>query len=295
MFHILQNERTVCDVQVRRYGIMDIIYWNDLVTRAEPFPNGAALSIGGFDGPHRGHALIFASVLAVARQYGIPAGLITFVRSPRSLKAGKSYAGDVSTLEMRLRKFAEQGFSFTVLIDFSVDFAKMTGTVFFDILMKTICIKYLAVGSDFTCGYRHDTGVRELQLLAQEKGFCFDSIEQLNSAQHERISSSAIRKAVEHADFTLAENLLGYPFFLDVATIVQQESGAVYSISRAAIGQILPMNGLYSARAYIQTGDCFSVQVKIMETVIEISIVAGSACPRTAGTSIHKLEFIQKE
>ena len=98
MFHILQNERTVCDVQVRWYGIMDIIYWNDLVTRTEPFPNGAALSIGGFDGPHRGHALIFASVLAAARQYGIPAGLITFVRSPRSLKAGKSYAGDVSTL-----------------------------------------------------------------------------------------------------------------------------------------------------------------------------------------------------
>ena len=274
---------------------MEIIYWDDLIKKDNLYPQGSAVSIGGFDGPHRGHALIFASVLTAARRYGIPAGLITFFRSPRSLKAGTAYAGDVSTLEMRLRKFAEQGFSFTVLIDFSADFAKMKGTVFFDILMKTICIKYLAVGSDFTCGYRHDTGVGELQLLAQEKGFCFDSIEQLNSAQHERVSSSAIRQAVEQADFTLAEDLLGYPFFLDVAAVIQQGAGTVCSISKAAIKQILPMNGRYSARAYLQTGRCFSVQVNILETVIEVSADDIAAFPLTAETSIHKLEFIQKE
>ena len=274
---------------------MDILYWDDLIKEENIYPQGSAISIGGFDGPHRGHECILSAVLQAAQRNGIPAGIITFFRSPRSVKAGNAYAGDVSTLEMRLQKFAEQGFSFTVLIDFSADFARMKGTVFFDILIKTICIKYLAVGSDFTCGYRHDTGVGDLQRLARERGFCFDSIEQLYSAQQERISSSAIRQAVEQADFTLAKDLLGYPFFLDVAKIVQRRENDVLSIEKSAVTQILPQSGQYSACAYLQTGAIIPVRAKVTETSIEVSENIVASAPFAAGTLIRKLEFIRKE
>ena len=274
---------------------MKIIYWDDLIKEENLYPHGSAVSIGGFDGPHRGHERILSAVLAAARQNGIPAGIITFFRSPRSVKAGSAYTGDVSTLEMRLQKFAEQGFSFTVLIDFSADFARIKGTVFFDILIKTICIKYLAVGSDFTCGYRHDTGVEDLQRLARERGFCFDSIEQLYSARHERISSSAIRQAVEQADFTLAKDLLGYPFFLDVAKIVQRRETAVWSIEKSAVTQILAQSGQYSACAYLQSGAVIPVRVKITDTLLEVSEKTAAPVPFAAETLIHKLEFIRKE
>ena len=274
---------------------MKIIYWDDLIKEENISPQGSAISIGGFDGPHRGHERILSAVLAAAQHKGIPAGIITFFRSPRSVKIGNAYTGDVSTLEMRLQKFAEQGFSFTVLIDFSADFAKMKGTVFFDILIKTICIKYLAVGSDFTCGYRHDTGVGDLQRLARERGFCFDSIEQLYSARHERISSSAIRQAVEQADFTLAKDLLGYPFFLDVSKIVRRREGSVWSIEKSAVTQILPQNGQYSACAYLQTGVIIPVQVKVTDALLEVSEETAAPVPSAAGTLIRKLEFIRKE
>ena len=274
---------------------MKIIYWDDLIKEENLYPHGSAVSIGGFDGPHRGHERIFHAVLQAASRYGVPAGLITFRRSPRFQKAGTAYSGDVSTLEMRLRKFESYGFVFTVLIDFSEDFAKMRGTVFFDILMKTIRIKYLAVGSDFTCGYRHDTGLETLRLLASTKGFCFDSIEQLYSARHERISSSAIRQAVEQADFTLAKDLLGYPFFLDVAKIVQRRETAVWSIEKSAVTQILPQSGRYSACAYLQTGVIIPVQVKITDTLLEVSEDTAAQVPSAAGTLIRKLEFIRKE
>ena len=274
---------------------MDILYWDDLIKEENIYPQGSAISIGGFDGPHRGHECILSAVLKAARKDGIPAGIITFFRSPRSVKAGNAYAGDVSTLEMRLQKFAEQGFSFTVLIDFSTDFARIKGAVFFDILIKTICIKYLAVGSDFTCGYRHDTGVGDLQRLARERGFCFDSIEQLYSARHERISSSAIRQAVEQADFTLAKDLLGYPFFLDVEKIVQRRESGVWSIEKSAITQILPQNGWYSACAYLQPGAIIPVQVKVTDTLLEVSEDTAAPGPSAAETLIRKLEFIRKE
>ena len=274
---------------------MKIIYWDDLIKEENIYPQGSAISIGGFDGPHRGHECILSAVLKAARKDGIPAGIITFFRSPRSVKAGNAYAGDVSTLEMRLQKFAEQGFSFTVLIDFSADFAKMKGTVFFDILIKTICIKYLAVGSDFTCGYRHDTGVGDLQRLARERGFCFDSIEQLYSARHERISSSAIRQAVEQADFALAKDLLGYPFFLDVSKIVRRKEGSVWFIEKSAVTQILPQSGQYSASAYLQTGVIIPVQVKVTDALLEVSEETAAQVLSAAGTLIRKLEFIRKE
>ena len=274
---------------------MKIIYWDDLIKEENIYPQGSAISIGGVDGPHRGHECILSAVLKAARKDGIPAGIITFFRSPRSVKAGNAYAGDVSTLEMRLQKFAEQGFSFTVLIDFSADFAKMKGTVFFDILIKTICIKYLAVGSDFTCGYRHDTGVGDLQRLARERGFCFDSIEQLYSARHERISSSAIRQAVEQADFTLAKDLLGYPFFLDVSKIVRRKEGSVWFIEKSAVTQILPQSGRYSACAYLQTGVIIPVQVKVTDALLEVSEETAAQVLSAAGTLIRKLEFIRKE
>ena len=275
---------------------MKIIYWDDLIKGENIYPQGSAISIGGFDGPHRGHERILSAVLKAARKDGIPAGIITFFRSPRSVKAGNMYAGDVSTLEMRLQKFAEQGFSFTVLIDFSADFARMKGTVFFDILIKTICIKYLAVGSDFSCGYRHDTGVGDLQRLARERGFCLDSIEQLYSARQERISSSAIRQAVEQADFALAKDLLGYPFFLDVTKIVQRREGSVWSIEKSAVTQILPQNGRYSASAYLQTGGVIPVRVEVTDTLLEVfEEIAAPVTSAAAGTLIHKLEFIRKE
>ena len=274
---------------------MKIIYWDDLIKEENLYPQGSALSVGGFDGPHRGHERILSAVLAAAHHKGIPAGIITFFRSPRSVKDGSTYSGDVSTLDMRLQKFAEQGFSFTVLIDFSADFAKMKGAVFFDILIKTICIKYLAVGSDFTCGYRHDTGVEDLQRLARERGFCFDSIEQLYSARQERISSSAIRQAVEQADFTLAKDLLGYPFFLDVAKKAQRIENGVCAIEKSDVTQILPQSGRYAACAYLQTGAVIPVLVMVTDTLLEVFEETAASVPVAAGTVIHKLEFIRKE
>lgn len=93
----------------------------------------------------------------------------------------------------------------------------------------------------------------------------------------------------------LQKTFLGILFFLDVAAVAQQGAGTVCSISKAAVKQILPMNGRYSARAYLQTGRCFSVQVNILEMVIEVSADDVAAFPLTAEASIYKLEFIQKE
>ncbi len=277
---------------------MQIIPWTDLLTCNQPlFPQGSAVTIGGFDGPHCGHSGLFSYVLAAARREKIPAGIITFVRSPRVQKEGRLYTGNVSTLRIRLQKISQAGFDFIILIDFSKDFARMKGVVFFDILLKTICIKYLAVGDDFSCGYRHDTGVSELQTLAQEKCFCFDSIEQICSGVHGRISSSSIRQALVQADFTLAKDLLGYPFSLDVLEIPQRCTCGVYTLDIKQVEQIIPPVGNYSALVSMSCGMQAPAQIQIGSSFIRISVehTAASAVSTAENAAVELIEFIRKE
>ncbi len=276
---------------------MQIIPWTDIVNNTVPlFPQGSAVTIGGFDGPHCGHTGLFSYVLKAAAEKNIPAGIITFSRSPRVHKEGSVYRGDVSTLRLRLQRIEAAGFDFTILIDFSNDFARMEGIVFFDILMKTICIKYLAVGNDFSCGYRHDTGVKELQVLARKRGFCFDSIEQICLGAQNRISSSTIRQALVHSDFALAKDLLGYPFSLDVWEIPQQYTNGVYTLEKKQLEQIVPTEGNYSGLVYIQGGLQTPAYIQIDTNHVQIFLEQNEVSSHTVeNTKIELIEFIHKE
>ena len=172
---------------------------------------GTALTIGGFDGPHLGHESLFTAVLDASSKLNLTPGIITFTRSPGSAKRPGKYPGDVSTLNLRLAKFEQKGFEFVLLIDFSGDFGKMSGGVFFDILVNTVRMRYVAVGPDFRCGHRLDTGTAEIAAISRKDGFQFDSIQQVD-LEGQRISSSSVRTAIQSADFALAERLLGHPF-----------------------------------------------------------------------------------
>jgi riboflavin kinase/FMN adenylyltransferase len=207
--------------------------------------SGTALTIGGFDGPHIGHDALFFAVLENARDSNLVPGIVTFTRSPSFGKKPHVYPGDVSTLKLRLARFEEKGFAFALLIDFSGDFGKMSGGAFFDILVKTVCMRYVAVGPDFRCGHRLDTGVAEIAVLSRKEGFRFDSIRQIEQ-EGLRISSSAVRNAVQNADFPRAERLLGHPFLLDFSAPVWTQANDGFVANIGSFTQILPRRGMYN-------------------------------------------------
>jgi riboflavin kinase / FMN adenylyltransferase len=206
--------------------------------------NGASLTIGGFDGPHLGHESLFRAVLAQAKNENLLSGIVTFNRSPRREKKPESFPGEVSTLGLRLDFFERRGFDFVALIDFSGDFGKMKGSVFFDILVKTVHLRYVAVGPDFRCGHRLDTGVSEITDISRKDGFRLDSIQQVD-LDGNRISSSLIREAIRSADFTLAERLLGHPFLLDFKALSWTKGERSLIARTDECAQILPRWGEY--------------------------------------------------
>ncbi len=240
--------------------------------------SGTALTIGGFDGPHRGHKALFDAVMGNASLHRHVPGIVTFLRSPGTLKKGDQYPGDVSTLHLRLSRFEELGFEFALLIDFSSDFSRISGGVFFDILVKKVRMRYVAVGPDFRCGHRLDTGMAEISAIAHRDGFRLDSIQQIE-LDGLRISSSAVRKAVQSADFSLAERFLGHPFLLDFMALKWLDTGLSLEVPVSDITQALPGEGLYTVSLILTEGRECAAQLRVSSQSVVLSPSEGQTLP----------------
>jgi riboflavin kinase/FMN adenylyltransferase len=170
------------------------------------------MTVGGFDGVHRGHALLLTTVLSYA---GFEPTVITFRRSPKALLRPGDYPGDIYTLAQKLEIFEARGISHTVLIDFSRNFSKLNGRDFIEFLVRG-GLRRLVVGSNFRCGYRMDTGIEQIRELLVPRGIPVDVIKSLMYGAAP-VSSSRIRTALRGGDIALASELLGRPFELDLA------------------------------------------------------------------------------
>lgn len=274
-----------------------IISWDEITKSTGCFfPEGSAVTIGGFDGPHRGHRELFSRILNNPEKDRLTPGIITFFKPPSAVKDRYSYGGDVSTLRLRLKRFREAGFKFVILIDFSASFAKIHGTAFFELLKETVGLKYLAVGSDFCCGYRRELDTGSLQTLAPRLGFEFEAVGSVNASGGERISSTAIRKAVGMGDFARAKELLGFPFLLDVAECerVLQTNGTV-CMPRRFLTQILPPAGAYTVFLTSFDGAKEETSFFVHDKDVRIKLKKRAAFNMEDINTFDTIEFIGKE
>jgi FAD synthase len=182
---------------------LDVIAWDDLI-RGEAWEQESAVTIGVFDGVHRGHRAL------IDRITGGPyrSVAVTFSVSPRQFFHKDSYSGDVITLERKLELFACAGLDICILIDFSEDFSKMNGRAFIERLSRAVNMRRIVVGSDFHCGYRNDTDATALEQLALENGIAVEIVPPVMEGALP-VSSSRIRHAIASSDYGLAEALLG--------------------------------------------------------------------------------------
>ena len=240
---------------------MKIFSWDDLGAvksfLSQNSIQSTCLTIGGFDGNHLGHQVLFDSVINYKKsQENSYAGVLTFSRSPRVVKSEKSenfYKGDLSTLEQKIRYFEKKGFDFCVIIEFNSEIKKMSGTDFFDRLLGYCNMNFLVVGQDFRCGYKGSFDVNEIKKFCDNKNLtlqvCNDVI-----LENQRISSTLIRDFVFNGEFEKAQKFLGrnYVFQLEtskIKTIEQTENENIaLSFCRKNILQVLPKENSYSVK-----------------------------------------------
>lgn len=241
-----------------------VISWESFINpSSDPFPSGSAdecsawprgplsLSVGVFDGVHRGHQILIGKILAYAERQGGTGGVVTFRQNPRGILRPGDFSGDIYSLPQKLRTLEGLGAAFAVLIDFSGDFSRISGKEFAALLGKR-SVGYLAVGANFRCGYRLDTGARLLRDMMSAGGTVTELAPQLREGGAP-ISSSRIRRAILAGDIAGAAGLLGRPYSVDLTGLCPGSEGAALCWDLRKGGRILPPAGRYGG--LLQAGE----------------------------------------
>ena len=152
---------------------MVVITWHDLIGDRPAIRGPVALTIGTFDGVHRGHREILRRLAVCADRgrsgRGMHRVVLTFRQHPRSVLTRKA-PGTLTTLRQRRERFAALGVTHLVLIDFSAQFSRLSGREFVAALLRAMSLRKVVVGVDFRCGRGRDTDVDELQRLLASAG-----------------------------------------------------------------------------------------------------------------------------
>jgi riboflavin kinase/FMN adenylyltransferase len=133
--------------------------------------------------------------------------VVTFRQNPSQILNPQAFTGEITPLEQKFRIFETFGVQLTVLIDFSEEFSKINGRDFIDLLLDKP-VKLIAVGRNFRCGHKLDTGAEEIRKYAEARGAEVWLAPPVMDGG-EPVSSSRIRQALAAGKQAEAERLLG--------------------------------------------------------------------------------------
>ena len=169
----------------------------------------ATLTIGNFDGVHRGHLALIERVVAKGRELGVSSCVLTFEPHPREFFAGDAAPARLTRLHDKLELLAAAGVERVHLIHFNARFAAMSAARFIDdVLLRGLGARWLLVGRDFRFGAKREGDFATLEDAARRQGFALEAMPDV-AFNGERVSSSAVRAALAAGDFARAERLLG--------------------------------------------------------------------------------------
>jgi riboflavin kinase / FMN adenylyltransferase len=176
-----------------------------------------ALTIGNFDGVHRGHQAMLALLTNEARHRGVPSCVLTFEPHPRDFfaaRAGKPEAAParIATLRDKLVELAGCGIDQLVVLRFDEHLARLAPQAFIDdVLLQGLGARYVLVGDDFRFGAQRAGDYAMLDAAGDAQGF---DVARMQSYEVHglRVSSSAVRQSLQGGDMDRATALLGRPY-----------------------------------------------------------------------------------
>ena len=183
-----------------------------LVTRGIPLraTDHVALTIGNFDGVHRGHQAMLRRLTEAAEDLGLPPAVLTFHPHPREFFAREAAPPRLSSLRSKLEQFAASGVARVHIARFDARLASLTANEFIDaVLVGRLGTRWVLVGNDFRFGRGRAGDLTLLRACAPT--FSVEAMPTV-SVDAERVSSSAIRAALANGELEHAARLLGRPY-----------------------------------------------------------------------------------
>ncbi|MCV2420731.1 bifunctional riboflavin kinase/FAD synthetase [Paucibacter sp. DJ2R-2] len=192
--------------------------------------SACALTIGNFDGVHRGHQAMLALLKSEASHRGLPSCVMTFEPHPRDFfaqLAGKPQLAParIATLRDKLSELERCGIDQVIVLRFDAALAALSAQAFVEqVLMQGLGARYILVGDDFRFGAKRQGDYATLDATGRQRGF--DVARMMSYEVHGlRVSSSAVREALAAGDMAAATRLLGRPYAISGHVVHGQKLG----------------------------------------------------------------------
>ncbi|MFB6422156.1 MAG: bifunctional riboflavin kinase/FAD synthetase [Candidatus Malihini olakiniferum] len=214
---------------------------------------GCALTIGNFDGVHRGHQMLLKQLKQEGKARNLPVMVMIFEPHPLELFASNHAPARLTRLRDKINYLASRGVDKLLCIKFDTNFAAQDAQDFVRyLLVEKLGVKFLVVGDDFRFG---DNRIGDFLLLQKSgKTHGFEVINTITACNRgSRISSTAVRDALLHDDLPLAQELLGHPYSISGRVVHGKELGRMLGFPTANLPmrrQVSPVGGVYAVEVH---------------------------------------------
>jgi riboflavin kinase/FMN adenylyltransferase len=214
----------------------------------------SVVTIGNFDGVHRGHAEIFAHLKRKSMALGLSAVVVTFEPHPLRILAPDSAPSLITTYEQKTALIAESGVDYLVVVPFSKEFSQVSAH---DFVLKVLCnplgMRHIIIGHDYAFGRGREGNFKTLETLGALNGFTLEDIPPIGE-EGVIFSSSLVRSSVADGDMEAASRVLGRYYQITGTVIHGREIGQALGFPTANIAtpnELLPADGVYAVMAQV--------------------------------------------
>jgi len=228
------------------------------------------VTVGEYDGVHRGHRTVVAEMHRMAAERGCATAVVTFDRHPATIVRPESAPLLLCDLEHKLELLAETGVDYTLVVEFTEEQAQVKAETFAQqILVDCLQARAVIVGADFHFGKGRRGNVETLKVVGDECGYevvGLPLVRQL-TGEGEVISSTSIRSALTDGDVEKAHRLLGRPFEVRGVVTPGDRRGRTIGFPTANLPTTpdlqVPADGVYAAWYIREDGTQYPAAVNI--------------------------------
>jgi len=219
-------------------------------------PEFPIVTTGTFDGVHCGHMEILNRLKTLAKERKGETVLVSFHPHPRTVIHPDFETKLIHTIDEKIERLEKAGIDHFVIIPFTKEFSRTSSLEFVrDILIKELNTKILVIGYDHQFGRNREGSIKDLEEFALTYDFEIEQIP-VQTFEDINISSTKIRKALSEGDINMANQYLGYDFFLTGNVVHGQKMGKLIGFPTANIdvhnnNKLIPTNGVYAVQVRI--------------------------------------------
>ena len=214
---------------------------------------GCALTIGNFDGVHRGHQAVFAQLAAIAKDKGVVGAALTFEPQPREFFSGQNAPARLTRFREKVEALAGTPLERVVVESFTQAFSQLSPEAFIkNVLIDALDVRHVVVGEDFHYGHRARGSFMALQEAGQELGFGVSRCVTFE-LEGRRVSSSWVRDALANGELAEAQKLLGRPYCIQGRVARGRKVGRTIGFPTANVPLwrlSTPLSGVYAVRVH---------------------------------------------